>query len=577
MAQPMPRLSLFAELERAVGARVPVLTLTKATLVHLSHTLEDIVLRNELPALLFTGFQESSHWRKEVERYQRLAGVAKQICIFAGKPLPEYSAASALQIQLDPDDPFRQEWFLAILSAEFSVVLCGLDNLADVPEESLRRFRTIWSFEPQVVDIALNVVERQVARYRPDKLAELQQYRGDFPLRQPDARLLSQFTAEMILFEERLNQIILDQNKALLQRETLQSMVVKSAPLLLVAVDLDSNVIFYDWENVPRLAVVQPPFAGQPVSLLAGDIPGVESIVAQALAGETVFQGIVTDEGNSIDIHAAPVIDNQTVKGAVLVLIDVTEIRQAESFQREYERLQNTLTQERAVSALKDRIMRIISHEFRNPLATMLNASQLLRQFADRLSEEERQQGLLGIQQQIMRLSEMVQDVSMVIRNSGEGVPLRLQPVVLKKLIDEEIENLRMVHNVKNPIQNDYTLPSSISPQLDERVFRRVLHNLLSNAAKYSSADAPITIQTRQLNRSLVIAVADHGIGIPQENLAVIFEPFQRGDNVGQINGLGLGLAIVSDGVSLHGGKVEVNSVPGQGTVFTLRIPFVPG
>ena len=132
----MKKLSIFETLKDKVGDEIPVISLTKATLVHLSHTLEDFVLRRQLPAFIFTGFQESSHWRKETERYQKLADTAMQVCIFAGKPLPEDSNSEAVQIELEGDDPLRQEWFLGIFSTEFSVILCGLDNLTATSRRS---------------------------------------------------------------------------------------------------------------------------------------------------------------------------------------------------------------------------------------------------------------------------------------------------------------------------------------------------------------------------------------------------------------------------------------------------------
>ncbi|MEM6285094.1 MAG: DICT sensory domain-containing protein [Chloroflexota bacterium] len=69
----MAQLSIFQTLQDKIGDELPIVQLTKATLVHLSHTLEDFVLTKHLPAMMFTGFQESSHWRKETERYQQMA------------------------------------------------------------------------------------------------------------------------------------------------------------------------------------------------------------------------------------------------------------------------------------------------------------------------------------------------------------------------------------------------------------------------------------------------------------------------------------------------------------------------
>jgi len=562
-------------LKEAVGDSIPILKLTKTTLVHVSHTLEDMVLRHTLPALIFTGFQESSHWQQETARYRHLSQVAKQICIFAGEPLPEESAATALQIQLDEDDPFRQEWFLAILSSEFSVVLCGLDQHANVDDEGLRTFEVIWSFEPELVSIALDVVEQQLEHYRPDVLPTLQQARLDYPLRQPSARLITEFTAEMIAFEDRLHQLVSQKNLKISEYEALRAVALKNAPVVLVVVDAEGVVLYHDWGRVPRLQVIQPLEPNQPIYKLKEHLPDLDELVAKILAGNIVQRSYTLSDGSIIELHGSPIVDESIITGAVLVLLDVTELRRAESLQREYEHLQDLFAQEQALSALKDRVMRVIAHEFRTPLAVMLNASQILLQYADRLTETERQEGLLNIQRQIMRLSEMVQDVSLMMRSSNKQLLLRLKPLDLRQLIEEEIHYVRTAHQSQHQIQLNYQLPETMRPQLDERVFRRAIQNVLSNAVKYSSSNKPIEISVFAEDDVLVICVSDQGMGIPQEDLASIYQPFQRGANVETVSGLGLGLSIVHDGVKLHGGSIEIDSAEGEGTTVTLRVPLI--
>lgn len=186
--------------------QVPVIRCTKSTLVHVSHALEDLVLSQNIPAMLFTGFQESAYWEQETQRYLELAKVTRQLCVFAGEPLPPESHASQLHVTLADGDPLRQEWFLAILSDEFSVVLCGQDRLVDVPDEGMRQFDTVWSFEPGVVERVLDILEGVVQTYRPEKLAELQAARATYTVREPDLSIISNLTLSMIEFESTLNQ-----------------------------------------------------------------------------------------------------------------------------------------------------------------------------------------------------------------------------------------------------------------------------------------------------------------------------------------------------------------------------------
>ncbi len=199
-------ISLFGLLRAHFGDELPVIRCTKATLVHLSHTLEDLVLCERIPALMFTGFQESGHWRKETERYQALANVAQQVCIFAGGTLPPESTASQLHVTLRGDDPLRQEWFLAILSTQFTVLLCGQDRAVPVGEEATRQFDTIWSFDAAVINCVLDRLEDVIAQYRPERLSALQEARRAYPPTAPDAAIVTRLTAELVSFEERLNQ-----------------------------------------------------------------------------------------------------------------------------------------------------------------------------------------------------------------------------------------------------------------------------------------------------------------------------------------------------------------------------------
>lgn len=191
-------LSLFALLCADLGGRLPPIQATKATLVDVSHTLEDLVLTERLSAMLFTGFQESSHWREETARYRELADVAHQICIFAGGNLPPESDQRHIHVRLHGPDPLRQEWFLLVLCGRFAAVLCGRDLQTAVPSESERTFDTLWSFEPPIIVRTLELLRGVVARERPDRLSDLEDAISRFPPPPPDPRLVTLFTTRLI-------------------------------------------------------------------------------------------------------------------------------------------------------------------------------------------------------------------------------------------------------------------------------------------------------------------------------------------------------------------------------------------
>lgn len=205
--------SLYNRLLETLGERLTVTTCSKATLVHISHALEGTILNRRIPALLFTGFQLSSYWYQETERYLELAQVARQIGIFSGGALPLNHNTQLIQVDLDPDDPLRQEWFLVILSESFCVLLCGQDNLQPTTQEATRMFDTILSFEPETVNIAMDVVEAAVGNYRPEKLGSIQAARAEYKLGNPDISLINYLMNNILQFEERLREKVLQEQQ----------------------------------------------------------------------------------------------------------------------------------------------------------------------------------------------------------------------------------------------------------------------------------------------------------------------------------------------------------------------------
>jgi signal transduction histidine kinase len=169
-------------------------------------------------------------------------------------------------------------------------------------------------------------------------------------------------------------------------------------------------------------------------------------------------------------------------------------------------------------------------------------------------------------------------DVSLM--RVGQQLPLDIQPVDLVKLVREEMDRWRPLapgHDVRVVAEvAEQTVP------VDAARLRRVLWNLLGNAAKYSPGNEEIvvTVAVEEADQSehpgwALIHVQDHGIGIPENDLDRIFERFHRAANaLGRAKGTGLGLSGVKHIVELHGGSVSVASVEGRGSTFTVRLPM---
>jgi signal transduction histidine kinase/CheY-like chemotaxis protein/DICT domain-containing protein len=184
--------SLFNLVQQRLGSDVSAVPCTKATLAHWSHTLEDLVLQRRIPAMIFRGFNESSHTYEETERCGVLAEIAQQVCIFTCAPCSLENQVAALQVAPGYNAPLRQECFLIILCESFSVILCGQNS-----NETMDHYEALWSFEPVVVNTVFDLLEGVIGAYQPERLAQVQAARANLPPFKPDLGLMTQLTLEM--------------------------------------------------------------------------------------------------------------------------------------------------------------------------------------------------------------------------------------------------------------------------------------------------------------------------------------------------------------------------------------------
>jgi signal transduction histidine kinase len=124
----------------------------------------------------------------------------------------------------------------------------------------------------------------------------------------------------------------------------------------------------------------------------------------------------------------------------------------------------------------------------------------------------------------------------------------------------------------------EYTVSEgSHEVELDRKLIRQIINNLVSNAIKYSPEGKVIRINLEYTASEVILKISDEGIGIPEADLRHLFEPFHRATNVGTISGTGLGLVITREAVELHSGTIGVESQQGVGTTFIIRIPISIG
>jgi PAS domain S-box-containing protein len=592
MAEQTPlSVSLYHEVEALVGDRTPVIRCSKATLVHMSHTLEDMVLRHRIPAMMFTGFQESSYWKQETRRYRELAGIARQICIFAGNPLPADQDAQAIQVELAKDDPLRQEWFVLILSDDFSALLTGQDlAVTPVDDEASRLFDVILTFDPAVIEQVLRRLDEVLAHYRPDRRDELFAARKRFPLTASKPAYITEVVTEMLRYEEALNQRLRQArneqvavNAELRHERDFSRKLIESSPAFFTITDLEGRIIMMNPVLQQFLGYDQENFEGQvfwEVFALEDDREIFrERIQTMQQTGQPVTYEAhlrtADDERVLVEWRASLIRQSDDQPRLVFAMgIDISDRERAEKLMREEERLRAALKQERQLSELRNQFMSTVSHEFRTPLATILTSTELLERHGERMSSSARQRRLERIKEQIEHLNTMVDEISTVIRTSNGYVQFRSTETSLPELIEGLIQDVQLSMRTSHMVdlQTNWTRGSI---QADPRLIQHIFTNLLSNAMKYSPGSATVHVQLYDEDDEIVMIVRDEGIGIPPRDQDRLYDSFYRGSNVGARGGTGLGLRIVADCVNLYDGSISYQT-GSTGTTFTIRLPIDP-
>ncbi len=258
--------------------------------------------------------------------------------------------------------------------------------------------------------------------------------------------------------------------------------------------------------------------------------------------------------------------------GVIWTFLDITERKQAE------QEIRDALERQKELNELRSRFVAMTSHEFRTPLATILSSAELLKYYGERLPADEKAEVLRSIESSVQRMTRMLDRVLLIGKVEAQMLEFRPARVDLVPLCLALADEAR----TQQP-DSQCTLRTEFAQGLraglyDEKLLGHIFGNLLSNAIKYSPQGGEVGFKIYPEDAHMVFEVSDNGIGIPNDEIAHLFESFHRSSNVGNIQGTGLGLAIVKNAVDLHGGRIEVFSVQGQGTRFrvTLATDSVP-
>lgn len=234
------------------------------------------------------------------------------------------------------------------------------------------------------------------------------------------------------------------------------------------------------------------------------------------------------------------------------IMLELTLLRH-----RQYRLTQESLRQ-------KSELLTFLSHEFRGPLASISLSADALAHYDSQWSESERLGRVRRIQRAVGHLASLLEDVLLSSQIEAGLLTIAPEPFCLGVFCQNLCEQLPEPDRVK-------LRGEDLPMHQDGRLLSYVLLNLLTNGLKYSQH--PVTLEWRAEGDQMIFSVSDRGIGIPATAQPNLFREFFRAENVGDIPGTGIGLAIARTLTEQLGGQISFTSVPDQGTTFTVAVP----
>ncbi|MFA7419313.1 MAG: PAS domain S-box protein [Melioribacteraceae bacterium] len=314
--------------------------------------------------------------------------------------------------------------------------------------------------------------------------------------------------------------------------------------------------------------------------MASGEIRDVENYSSKIVIGGKVFlHSIIHDitdkkkieyELSKYQEHLEVLVEERTQE---IETINEQLIREMELKKEAEKLLQEALSKEKELSNLKSRFISTASHEFRTPLTSVLTSTELIQRYYNKWEKVKLDEHLDRIKRSVEYLTKLMDNVLTVNKAEAGKIVFTPEKIDLNELCLEVIEELHLRTDEVIDFTYEFVGKEKIFT-LDYHQAEHILHNLLSNAVKYSPNGGIVNLSVASDLEKIEITIKDQGIGIPQEDIPRLFDPFHRSKNTIDIKGTGLGLSIVKHAVELHNGKIEVNSTEGVGTTFIVTIPI---
>jgi PAS domain S-box-containing protein len=362
--------------------------------------------------------------------------------------------------------------------------------------------------------------------------------------------------------------------------------LIEHAPDAILQIDTTGKIIVANNTAVSMFGYTQEELLGSSVDRLVPEAsraahPGHRKAFAAAGVTRPMGQGLDLrarrKDGTEVpvEISLSPVKTDQGIYTTAAIR-DVTERKRIEAQVRLLEKgylqeLEARKEEAERLNRLKSEFLASMSHELRTPLHTIIGFSELLAEESEGPLNEEQRRFLGHIHRDSEHLLALINDVLDFSRIEAGGLNLQAEVLPLGDAISEAVNAIRPRAEAKG-ISMLTDSDGNIQVSADQLRLRQILYNLLSNAVKFTPAGGTISVSVASVpaEQSVRITVSDTGIGIADEERVHIFDKFyQVGVTTGGVReGTGLGLAICKQLVEMHGGRIWVESQPGQGSHF---------
>jgi signal transduction histidine kinase len=240
--------------------------------------------------------------------------------------------------------------------------------------------------------------------------------------------------------------------------------------------------------------------------------------------------------------------------------------------QREVEQLQTALEHEHKRHLLNAKMVGMYSHDFRNPLTAIMSAISLVRDYADRMDVQRRLTLLNRAEASARQLIQMLDEMLFLAQTDSSSFSLQLEVVYVEQFLEQVVDEFQAIHGETHKLFFESHFADGV--MVDPRLLRQIATNLISNAIKYSPQGSEVRVSLDSHDGQYILTVQDRGVGIPDTDQPYLFTAFQRGSNVRDVQGTGLGLVIVKQAVDMLEGSIHFESQVGVGTTITVQIPI---